>query len=423
MDYRRLSPLLLPSLAVLALTALGLVSAALLQTRVAPGLPFRILGPDTLIPGQAATITWDTSTEGARKFPREKIEACTGPAFGVGCTTLAADTPNDGDAAVIVPGSLPKGKAYIRLTARGPGGTLLAHLSSSRAVTVAAATERALIAGTRVSLRWHATNPGQYPTVKIESCVGKQRCTPIAHAVRNTGSATVRLPRAVPAGSIQLRFREPDGTLATITRAVGILATVAQVEPPRIARRADSPAREERGGSGEGGGGGGASGAGGGGSADHPQLLAVGGGPEPGGVTHETRPLPINLNEDIDPGQTGVPVVPAALPPIVPPPAAPVPSASPSPTAPPAAPAFPAPETSPEPAPPSPHPPPAPPPPPPPAPPRIEIVSAPPPVVTRGITVPLRVRILHALGLLRCVRVTIDGHEVPGVVGVPACSP
>lgn len=108
-----------------------------LGAKVAPGRKFKILGPSTIQAGQTATITWDISTEIAKRYPYEKIEYCYGKLLKRKCVVLASSVPNNGKAVVKVPASLPVGKGNLKFTARDPKKKLFGSLTgTSGTVTV-----------------------------------------------------------------------------------------------------------------------------------------------------------------------------------------------------------------------------------------------------------------------------------------------
>lgn len=92
----------------------------LLGAKVAPGKKFKILGPSSLQAGTLATITWDISTQDAKKYPYEKIEYCYGKQPKPKCVLLATAARNNGKAIVKVPASLPVTRGALKFTARTP---------------------------------------------------------------------------------------------------------------------------------------------------------------------------------------------------------------------------------------------------------------------------------------------------------------
>jgi hypothetical protein len=239
----------------------AVVYSPLLGTRLAPGLRFRVLGPTTLIVGEPAVVTWDTSPENRRRTPTEKIEFCRGRGFGEACVTLAPDTPNDGEALVYVPSGLKPGQGYLRLTARAPGTRLLPTLSAAHPVTVQIATR--LQPGQGVTLAWKANRA--YPQAKIDFCVPRrpsgETCTTLANSVPNTGRAQVTVPAnfsVAVRGIIRVRARARDGTLVSIQTPSGSRLLEQPAVLVRVARRiAGGPSSGDGGESGGGGSGGG----------------------------------------------------------------------------------------------------------------------------------------------------------------------
>lgn len=133
-------------LAILLVIAAGIFATmygTLLSTRVAPGRTFKILGPTTLTAGQSATITWDTSPQNAARYPLEKIEYCYGKLLKRKCVVLAVATPNNGQAKVKVPASLPPGQGTLKLTARDKNKKLFASLTATSPVVVTSSTSPA----------------------------------------------------------------------------------------------------------------------------------------------------------------------------------------------------------------------------------------------------------------------------------------
>lgn len=126
--------------------------SSLLGTRALLGKKFKILGPSAIQAGQAATITWDVSTENAKKYPYEKIEYCYGSFLKQKCAVLAAIVRNTGKAVVKVPSNLPKGKGYLKLTARDAQKKFLGNqVSKSNKITVQPAGEAHIDNGGRNS--------------------------------------------------------------------------------------------------------------------------------------------------------------------------------------------------------------------------------------------------------------------------------
>ncbi|HSX25352.1 MAG TPA: hypothetical protein VLG69_05280 [Candidatus Andersenbacteria bacterium] len=123
---------------LVGLFAIGLagVFSSYSETRVAPGIAFRILGPSSLHVGSSATVAWNTSTAGQKKYPMEKIEFCTDK-IGKHCIVLAVSVPNNGKATMLVP-SLQVEKGYLKLSARNPSGRLVIGISSFKSVVVIA---------------------------------------------------------------------------------------------------------------------------------------------------------------------------------------------------------------------------------------------------------------------------------------------
>lgn len=133
-------------LAALGVIVFLLIIAALLQTlgiQVRAGIffgsSFGITGPDKLVLGGKAQVTWNTSPENAQRYPQERIDFCTGFFFGQGCVPLAT-VANNGKAEVMIPATLaaPGSKGYIRLSAL-KNGRVQPFLSSKRRVEVVAA--------------------------------------------------------------------------------------------------------------------------------------------------------------------------------------------------------------------------------------------------------------------------------------------
>ena len=133
-DVRAISIGFAVVLGAIVLIVLALFFSPYIGTRVAPGLSFRILGPSVLKVGQNMAITWDVSTQGARKYPYEKIEFCP-KKTNSGCIQLSAAAPNTGKAVVKIP-PIKYTAGYIKLTARDVSKNLLWMLSSRSAVKV-----------------------------------------------------------------------------------------------------------------------------------------------------------------------------------------------------------------------------------------------------------------------------------------------
>ena len=232
-----------------------------LGARFAPGLVFKINGPDTLIAGQSAVVSWDTSPENQTRYPSEKIEYCRGRLFGESCTTLNADTTNDGEALVFVPAGLSAGKGYLRLTARDKpavlGGRLLSNISGTRAITIVTAGENTVstigpvtvagdIVGTisptgpRVTAARGASHSIELPrpkeAKKIEVCrhtdSGDECQTLVSSATG--GVATIQLPANYPTGRafIKVSERGNDGRLTgNVFYRRAIFVEVSSTEP------------------------------------------------------------------------------------------------------------------------------------------------------------------------------------------------
>jgi len=273
---------------VLGLLILAGTYSGLLGARLAPGLPFNINGPDELVAGQPAIVSWDTSPENQQQYPSEKIEFCRGRFFGERCVTLNADTTNDGEALVFVPNVSP-GSGFLRLTARNrPGGDLLPRASMTRPVRVVAGNrtaQRSVIApanvgggsistltaaGPRVGVERGGTYtvilPEPSATKKIEVCAQGGRCYAVASSVRGA-SAQIRIPN-IPVSTrayLKVSERGPDGLLTGrefFRRAL----LIAAARPRPVAQQDDGG----DGGGGGGGGGGGSSDDGGGDSNQQP---------------------------------------------------------------------------------------------------------------------------------------------------------
>lgn len=264
-------------LAVLLIFALLLVAfgfSQFLGARLAPGLKFAILAPDTVFAGQTAMVKWDVSSENAKKYPTEKIELCRGQLLGAGCTTLLASTPNDGEATVTIP-SFPAGKAYLRLTARS-GKVLMSSLSGTRLVTVqVAGVGGGPVSQASVSKGGNITLTVGNPKVKkkVEICqqkAGKEACKLVAASVSGE-KVTVKVPANAPVGNSYFKVteRSADGKATNkvlVQRAVTVKAQTAKTEESGGSGGGGS------GGGGGGGGGGGSSGSGGGESASAPKA-------------------------------------------------------------------------------------------------------------------------------------------------------
>jgi uncharacterized membrane protein YgcG len=212
-----------------------------LGARVRPGASFRITGPDTLVAGSTAVVTWDLSPENQQQYPTEKIELCQGSLFGQRCTVLAGSTANDGEAAVAVPATLKKGKAYLRLTARSQDGRqVLASRSAAIPVTIdSSGTPAGVIrpaevggnvlpltgpTGPRLKIaagqKYTVVLPGPGVTRKIELCQtvrGSERCQILA-AKASGKQASVTIPRSYTSGKghIKVSERRPDGSVGGV---------------------------------------------------------------------------------------------------------------------------------------------------------------------------------------------------------------
>ncbi|MAF80599.1 hypothetical protein CL628_01150 [bacterium] len=266
---------------VLGIVALGSYSG-LLGARFAPGLAFNITGPDELVAGFPAIVTWDTSPESQQKYPSEKIEYCQGGLFGDRCVTLNSDTTNDGEALVFVPASATK-SGYLRLTARNrPGGDLLPSISSTRRIKIVAgdssqqsavtpvnvgggAISTLTAAGPRVPVEAGTTVtvvlPEPSKTKKIEICKHGGRCYTLASSASGS-SAQVRIP-TIGTGSAFLKVSE-RGANGILTGRVFFrrALTLVVARPQPTLRPTLSPPQEQSGGDSDGddsGGGGGSS--------------------------------------------------------------------------------------------------------------------------------------------------------------------
>lgn len=257
------------------LLLLVLLAAAIytpyLGTRVAPGLGFKILGPDTVRTGEPATIVWDTSPDA--RYPNEKIELCRGKLFGQQCVTLLASTPNKGSATVTIPRGVKTGAGHLRLTARDAAGQLVPRLSSSRPVTVAAGSGRAVISPTNVGggtlsgvltptgprigvardSSYRIILPNATVNKKIELCQGPNKCRVLASNAQGS-EATIKIPSNLTDGPAYVRVSERgnDGTLTgKITYQRAILVTK---PAPVVAQRNEGSGGGDSGGGGGGGG-------------------------------------------------------------------------------------------------------------------------------------------------------------------------
>lgn len=132
---------------LIALGVVGLAVVAAVATtlfgdyagsRVAPELKFKILGPETLQAGEMATIEWDVSSENTDRFRYEKIEYCNGMLWWKKCTVLVAATPNNREAKVKVPATIPAGIGYLKMTARDKDFKLIWGTSSTKQVVIKA---------------------------------------------------------------------------------------------------------------------------------------------------------------------------------------------------------------------------------------------------------------------------------------------
>lgn len=211
--------------------------AGFLGARFAPGIRFQILGPDTVVAGKTAIVTWDTSPENQARYPSDKIEFCRSRIFGQDCVTLNPDTTNDGEALVFVP-RVPAGAGFLRLTARSrPGGELLPVISSTRPITIVSAQPSAVgeitpvnvgggvistlsPAGPRISIaqggKYVVVLPEPSKNKKVEICSQEKesRCRILA-ASASGGSVPVTIPSGQELGRafIKVSERGTDGKL------------------------------------------------------------------------------------------------------------------------------------------------------------------------------------------------------------------
>lgn len=190
-----------------------------LGARLGPGEVFRVGGPDVLLIGEPAIVSWEATSAEAAALASVKIEFCSsGGLLGGECVTLNPDTPNDGKAQVFVPSTLSARRGTLRLTAREmPRGPLLGGVGASHGVELRRGTE--LSPGQRVVASWQPD--GRYPEVKIEFCVpgaAGEACTVLAHRAANTGlspTLTVTGLRQRMVGTIRVRARDINRQLVT----------------------------------------------------------------------------------------------------------------------------------------------------------------------------------------------------------------
>lgn len=234
--------------------------ASLLGTRLALGFRFRPLGPAFLARGELALVEWDVSPENLAQNPAEKIEFCPRADTWAGCTVLTPSTPNDGEALVAVPSTIPEGRGFLRLTARNAQGALITARTSTTPVSIRTATT--LQPGQRVAVVWRAN--AAYPEAKIEFCAPRRRgtrCRTLAARVENTGRAELTVPRGISpreSGVILVRARGADGRLALAATPSGprfVEQPAARIARPQRFPRvvAAPPPAEEPGGGGPGG--------------------------------------------------------------------------------------------------------------------------------------------------------------------------
>lgn len=216
------------AIVVLALLIVVGSFSGLIGARVATGLPFKINGPDELVPGRTANVSWDTSPENQQQYPNEKIEFCKGQLFGDKCITLNASTANDGEALIFVPNNISKGSGYLRLTARNRSGVLNTGYSMARNVNVAAAGQAqdstiapanvgggAIGALTAVGPRIGVNRGGTYTVIlpepsvtkKIEVCQQGGRCYTVASSVKGS-SARIKIPGIAVGARADLKVSE-----------------------------------------------------------------------------------------------------------------------------------------------------------------------------------------------------------------------
>lgn len=118
-----------------------------LTTRVAPGLPFRIVtagegSPEdgfVMVRGIASKVEWDTRPDNARLYPSEMISLC--PVSQVvpsdKCYILRFQAPNNAAATVTIPETVAPGKWNLVLTARDARQMLRLDVNSAVTVSVA----------------------------------------------------------------------------------------------------------------------------------------------------------------------------------------------------------------------------------------------------------------------------------------------
>jgi hypothetical protein len=267
--------------AIVVMVLLYATGGSIIGARLAPGLAFAITGPDEMVAGQTAVVSWNTSPANAQKYPHEKIEFCHGPFWGQQCVALANTTTNDGEATVQVP-AMPATSGYLRLTARqATGGWLVQQLSSTRPIKIAATAAGKVIdlakgggtalktltpAGPRVTVTQKLSyllllpEPGTIKKIEICRTSGKRdACKPLASAVSGT-SVQIKIP-VMKTGQAYIRGTERNAAGQLTGRELFRRLVAVQAAPVEIS--------QESGGGSGGGGGGGGSGGGGGGSSNN----------------------------------------------------------------------------------------------------------------------------------------------------------
>jgi len=183
------------------------VYSSFLGARYATGLKFNILGPDVIIAGDKANISWDSSPENFAAYPTEKIEVCKSKIYGRQCKTLASSVSNKGKATVTVPKNTPLGASYLRLTARS-NKLLVPSRSSIRAIKVVSGVN--LSPDDPLKITWKANT--KYPYVIIQYCVPSNgKCYTISGRSQNSGSIDgLAIPAEAGSKKGYLRVRALD---------------------------------------------------------------------------------------------------------------------------------------------------------------------------------------------------------------------
>ncbi len=195
---------------VLLVALFAMQYSNLLGARYAPGLEFKVLGPDYLISGEPAVITWDTSPEIRKSYPNEKIEFCKDYNTS-SCTVLSPETPNDGKAQVFVPSSMKEQVGFLRLTARTSNG-VVGNRSFVRPINIKYGTT--LQPNSIAVISWNKND--DYPNVSVDFCAAENdKCYPLVKNAPNNGMAKLTVPSDMPAitGFVRVLAKQDNGDI------------------------------------------------------------------------------------------------------------------------------------------------------------------------------------------------------------------